>query len=282
MPKYRPLGDHLRAQFAAAEPLVLGFQEIEGILGRPLPRSAKIDRTWWANTLSFTHASQWMAAGWRIAAVSLEEQQVTFRRGEPAQRSRVPSQPKKSTEPAKTPGRPAGSYDSLHAFLVALPAHQTQVALALGEFAALIGRELPPTAWVDVCWWANTLKVSPQGKAWLSAGWEVAAVYLLVPSAKRVVFRRRGTDQVRRIQLHVRALCQGAPHGEHIDSATLRKWLRLCRTVGWYFEGTVLYEMSGAARHGLSASDEAEIEEDYGVCKRELNRFRSADTEPEG
>ena len=77
---YRPLGAHLRQQPGPTDALT--FREIEARLGRPLPPSAGAHRTWWSNQHVHAHAYHgWLAAGWRIAAVDLARQTVTFRKG---------------------------------------------------------------------------------------------------------------------------------------------------------------------------------------------------------
>jgi hypothetical protein len=62
MSVYDPLREHLaRFQFRELE---LSFAEIEGIIGRPLPRSAERPQ-WWANQVGSGHPQReaWRAAG---------------------------------------------------------------------------------------------------------------------------------------------------------------------------------------------------------------------------
>ena len=54
------------------------FAEIERIVGRPLPMSARKHRAWWANTDTHSQARTWLAAGWRVDAADLEAGTVTF------------------------------------------------------------------------------------------------------------------------------------------------------------------------------------------------------------
>jgi hypothetical protein len=77
---YSPLGDHLRR--LDVDEVALAFAEVERILGRPLPRSARRHRAWWANERSGTHshARAWLEAGWRVDAVNLAAEWVRFRR----------------------------------------------------------------------------------------------------------------------------------------------------------------------------------------------------------
>ena len=78
---YQPLGDHLRAVDGGR--VVLSFAEIERILGRSLPASARKHRAWWSNERSGTHshARAWMDAGWHVAAVDFNAGRVEFGQG---------------------------------------------------------------------------------------------------------------------------------------------------------------------------------------------------------
>jgi hypothetical protein len=61
--------------------LTLSFAEVEGVLGFPLPPSAKKYRAWWANDSSHSHARNgWLSAGWRVVKVSREDEVVQFQR----------------------------------------------------------------------------------------------------------------------------------------------------------------------------------------------------------
>jgi excisionase family DNA binding protein len=57
------------------------FAKLEQEMGRELPRSAREHRAWWSNTqTSHPHAQSWLARGWRVAAVNLHGEEVTFER----------------------------------------------------------------------------------------------------------------------------------------------------------------------------------------------------------
>ena len=83
---YGPLGDHLAARAAAGERRVaLTFAAIEGILGRPLPATARAPRhhrAWWDGLGGRApHAwYAWQRHGWAVAAVDLAAEAVTFAR----------------------------------------------------------------------------------------------------------------------------------------------------------------------------------------------------------
>jgi hypothetical protein len=77
---YAPLGAHLAG--LADDLVTLSFAQLEGILGRPLPASARRHRAWWSNERSgsHTHAWAWMANGWRVDAVDFTSGTMRFRR----------------------------------------------------------------------------------------------------------------------------------------------------------------------------------------------------------
>jgi hypothetical protein len=78
---YLPLAAHLSEVDA---PLVqLSFTQIERILGRPLPASARRYRSWWSNESSGTHTqtAAWMGSGWLVDRVDFNAGLVHFSRG---------------------------------------------------------------------------------------------------------------------------------------------------------------------------------------------------------
>lgn len=76
--KYASLAAHLRS--LDANRWTASFDQLEGILGDKLPRSAHQHRAWWANTDSHVQATAWLEAGWQVESVHPSRQQVTFRR----------------------------------------------------------------------------------------------------------------------------------------------------------------------------------------------------------
>jgi DNA-binding transcriptional regulator YiaG len=62
------------------EILTLSFKQIEAILGRSLPPSARARRDWWGNRTSALQATSWQNAGYQITNFDLEKEQVTFTR----------------------------------------------------------------------------------------------------------------------------------------------------------------------------------------------------------
>ena len=72
---HEPLREYLSS---SPSPVTLGFSDIEAIIGRPLPASARKHRAWWANSHDRTLAREWLAAGWRADAIDLSAQRVTL------------------------------------------------------------------------------------------------------------------------------------------------------------------------------------------------------------
>lgn len=73
--KYLALGDHLRDSESSR--VTLTFNDIEDLLGFPLPASAKKHRAWWGNSTSgHSQAAAWLNQGWKVAGVT--DTSVTF------------------------------------------------------------------------------------------------------------------------------------------------------------------------------------------------------------
>jgi DNA-binding XRE family transcriptional regulator len=75
--KYYPLFEYLKQQPDSGL-LELSFDEVEAILGQPLPASAFSNRAWWANSQT-SHGRAWQDAGWLVDNVDFEKQLVVFR-----------------------------------------------------------------------------------------------------------------------------------------------------------------------------------------------------------
>ena len=77
--KYWPLFDYLQ-QCSEAE-IILSISEIESVLDRELPKSARQNRGWWSNRSSgAVQALAWMEAGFHVADIDLPGEQITFRK----------------------------------------------------------------------------------------------------------------------------------------------------------------------------------------------------------
>ena len=76
--KYQPLFDYLRQ--APSDEVKLTLAEIESLLGKPLPPSAKTRRDWWGNRRGALQASAWMAAGYHVVDFDPQAKEVIFRK----------------------------------------------------------------------------------------------------------------------------------------------------------------------------------------------------------
>ena len=78
--RYKPLAAYLDQQ--PQDHLTLTFEEVEEILGSPLPATARgiHTRSWWANTATHSQGRAWQAVGWRVTALHPGREEVTFTR----------------------------------------------------------------------------------------------------------------------------------------------------------------------------------------------------------
>ena len=74
--KYDKLAQYLKG--LDVERVNMTFDEIESILGGPLPQAAK-NRAWWANSATNNHAlNGWLDVGWETANVKMKERVLDF------------------------------------------------------------------------------------------------------------------------------------------------------------------------------------------------------------
>jgi hypothetical protein len=80
MRKYAALHSHLNRR--NGRPEMLTFEDIEQIIGKPLPVSAHKHRSFWANDNQdhHSHARAWMRAGYRVAYVDRDQKVIRFER----------------------------------------------------------------------------------------------------------------------------------------------------------------------------------------------------------
>jgi len=71
--------------------------------------------------------------------------------------------------------KPGIKYYPLHEYLRPLDQYES-IRLTFDQIEAIIGASLPHSARASRAWWANS--ATPQGQAWLDAGWLVDAVDL--------------------------------------------------------------------------------------------------------
>ena len=77
MTKYNPLSQHFRDLGGQAWHAT--FEDIERILGFPLPNSARAHQAWWANSAdNAPQKSTWLNAGWRTRDLNLSAGHVLF------------------------------------------------------------------------------------------------------------------------------------------------------------------------------------------------------------
>ena len=78
MAKYTPLEEYLKGQNETE--ISVRFADIEKIIGKPLPPSARKHCAWWSNDFTSTHvqARAWGNAGYRTEQVDMESEKLTF------------------------------------------------------------------------------------------------------------------------------------------------------------------------------------------------------------
>lgn len=77
--RYAPLTAHLRKIGQASIPMT--FEEIEALVGRKLPASARRHRAWWSNNPSNSVITwAWLAAGYKSGQVDMEAGRLVFNR----------------------------------------------------------------------------------------------------------------------------------------------------------------------------------------------------------
>ena len=81
MSEYEALNKYLESLPYYQREAAFSFQELEKVLGRELPPSARKHRPWWENEYSsesHSHAQAWIQAGWKVDAVNMKEEWVRF------------------------------------------------------------------------------------------------------------------------------------------------------------------------------------------------------------
>ena len=74
--RYSSLAEHLEGRSEGS--IRLCFDEIEKIIGGPLPSSARKYNAWWANNLSHTQGKAWLDSGWRAQGLDLRGETISF------------------------------------------------------------------------------------------------------------------------------------------------------------------------------------------------------------
>ena len=78
--KYLPLDEWFRERPDSEDQIELTFDEVEAILGTPLPKSATKLTTWWTNVQPNiqSHRTAWLNNGWMVAEFDLQARWVKF------------------------------------------------------------------------------------------------------------------------------------------------------------------------------------------------------------
>ena len=78
--KYLPLEEWFRNQPTTPEQIDLTFDQVEEILGTPLPASATRLKTWWTNVQPKiqSHRTAWLNNGWMVAEFDQQAGWVKF------------------------------------------------------------------------------------------------------------------------------------------------------------------------------------------------------------
>ncbi len=78
MAKYGPLGKFLGDSARTEGTAILSYAQIEDLIGKALPLSARRHRSWWGTDSYHVQSAAWQAAGWRVFKVDMAHQVVTF------------------------------------------------------------------------------------------------------------------------------------------------------------------------------------------------------------
>ncbi len=83
--KYLPLEQWFAQQPKKIREIELGFNQVEEILGAPLPASATKLQTWWTNfhPKIQSHRTAWLNNGWIVVEFDQATRRVKFARGSP-------------------------------------------------------------------------------------------------------------------------------------------------------------------------------------------------------
>jgi hypothetical protein len=74
---YEPLRNHLL--FSGKQEVTMSFAEIERVLGRKLPPSARKQKAWWSNNRhGHVQADAWLRSSYKTSDLDLTTQRVTF------------------------------------------------------------------------------------------------------------------------------------------------------------------------------------------------------------
>lgn len=75
--KYIRLAAHLAGQSASVRRLRMTLDEIEKVVGEPLPDGARLP-SWWRNDSKRMHSRAWLTAGWSVERMEVDRGAVLF------------------------------------------------------------------------------------------------------------------------------------------------------------------------------------------------------------
>ena len=78
MAKYDPLAKFLHDSARTEGTVILSFAQVEDLMAKALPNSARRFRSWWGNDSYHVQSVAWQASGWRVFKVDMARQVVTF------------------------------------------------------------------------------------------------------------------------------------------------------------------------------------------------------------
>ena len=137
--RYAKLAVWLEKTAPSQEDVALTFNQVEDIVGSALPASARDHRSWWANdSVSHPWSKKWLEVGWRVSALSLSDELVTFSRNQEREAAYIEFFSKLDSRLTKTPAFPMrpdrASGRSWHT-VARLPNNGPPAALLICSFA---------------------------------------------------------------------------------------------------------------------------------------------------
>ncbi|HEY7876401.1 MAG TPA: hypothetical protein VIG64_14895 [Actinomycetota bacterium] len=79
--KYIRLAAFLASRAPNVVELTMTLQEVEDLVGEPLPANARFP-SWWRNDYHRMHSRAWLTAGWEVGEMNGKDGTVVFVRGE--------------------------------------------------------------------------------------------------------------------------------------------------------------------------------------------------------
>jgi len=88
----------------------------------------------------------------------------------------------------------------------------------------------------------------------------------------------KGSERQQAVRRKIQRFCKlletgdGIPDAQRPDAQTLADWIRHCRRTGSHAQGRLLYERGGLDTNALNEQAQVDVEEDYQVCVKHLER----------